>query len=354
VNEIFIHGNQLKGQNFIQSVQKKRFLFSLVISYTETCEVPGITIAGANPDVLKYTSPADAEFLHYGYCKSIDSIPVTPDGKPTPAILTKVALESSSIPHVVINAGSEIKPKLPYFETDLKPGKNIAEDSAMDNSSVLQAVDYGRIIGRVLATLTDCLVIGESIPGGTTTALAVLKGLGKNVGVSSSMSENPIGIKNNVVEKAMKRLDSDEPYAVLANMGDPMIPLVSGMISSASDVTKIILAGGTQMAAVLAFSRSIGFNDNNIAIGTTSYIIDDKSANFLDSIKKISDVPVLSVNPNLENSKISGLRSYADGYVKEGAGAGGSIIATMLKTGIDSRKLLELTEKEYQRIITSQ
>ncbi len=38
-------------------------LFVCVISYTETSQVPGITFAGANPDLIKYTSPADSEFL---------------------------------------------------------------------------------------------------------------------------------------------------------------------------------------------------------------------------------------------------------------------------------------------------
>jgi len=42
-------------------------------------------------------------------------IPMTPDGKPTPALLTKASLESASIPQVIINAGSKIPPKLPYF-----------------------------------------------------------------------------------------------------------------------------------------------------------------------------------------------------------------------------------------------
>ena len=46
-------------------------------------------MAGADPDFLKFTPPADAEFLHYGFCKSIDVIPMTPDGKPTPALLTR-------------------------------------------------------------------------------------------------------------------------------------------------------------------------------------------------------------------------------------------------------------------------
>jgi len=88
-------------------------------------------------------------------------------------------------------------------------------------------------------------------------------------------------------------------------------------------------------------------------LGTTSYIIDDKSANLLEIVKSISDIPVLSINPRLEDSKFSGLRAYSEGFVKEGVGAGGSIIASMLKTGIDSQKLLELIDKEYERISSS-
>jgi len=112
VYDFEILGNVKKGNQFIEKVEKKKFLFSFVISYTKTCEIPGITIAGANPEILKFTPPADAEYLHYGHCKSIQSIPMTPDGKPTPAILTKIALESASIPHVVVNAGSQVIPQL--------------------------------------------------------------------------------------------------------------------------------------------------------------------------------------------------------------------------------------------------
>ena len=192
MTDIEILGNFDKGQKFVNSIKRKKFLFSFVISYTETCEIPGITIAGANQDFVKFTSPADAEFLHYGYCKCIDSIPVTPDGKPTPAIITKVALETASIPHLVINAGSKVLPDIPFFETGLEPGKNISKESAMDRFFVLRAIDYGRILGRTLASLTDCLVIGESIPGGTTTAMAVMKGLNIDAKVSSSIPNNPL------------------------------------------------------------------------------------------------------------------------------------------------------------------
>ena len=326
----------------------------MVTSYTETCETPGITAAGADPDFLKFTPPADAEFLHYGFCKSIDVIPMTPDGKPTPALLTRAALESADIPHVVINAGSKIAPKLPYIETGLVPGKNIALEPGLEESAVRQALASGRQIGRKLASSTDCLIIGESIPGGTTTALAVLESCGvNNVGVSSSMPKNPESLKNEIVEKALKRSDSKDPFKIIANAGDPMIPFVAGMLSSASEITNVILAGGTQMTAVLALAEAIGYDKDRTALGTTSYIIDDKSANLLEIVKSISDIPVLSINPKLEDSKFSGLRAYSEGFVKEGVGAGGSIIASILKTGIDSQRLLELIDKEYQRISSS-
>lgn len=354
LNDIEIFVNEDRGKKFINSVAKKDFLFSFVLSYTKTCEIPGITFAGANPDSIKFTPPADAEFLHYGYCKCIDKIPMTPDGKPSPAILTKVALESASISHVVINAGSEVAPNLPYIHTSLNCGRNITQESAMDPESLLRAIDYGRIIGRTLASLTDCLVIGESIPGGTTTALAVMRGLGIDAKVSSSIPKNPVELKNRVVENALRNLESRDPYSVVTKVGDPMIPVVAGMISSASEITRVLLAGGTQMAAVLSFGKSIGFNSTNMAIGTTSYIINDNTSNFLEIIKQILDVPVLSVDPKLKSSKIDGLRAFSEGFAKEGVGAGGNIISAMLKTGIDSQRLLDLTEREYERIFTSQ
>jgi uncharacterized protein (TIGR00303 family) len=348
-----LFGNVDRAKNFLETVKSGKFLFSFVISYTETCEIPGITFAGADKESIQFTPPADAEYLHYGYCKTIDKIPMTPDGKPTPALLTKTALESSSIPHLTINAGSKISPQLPFIDTGLPFGRNISTHDAMTDSQVSHAVDYGRIAGRSLASLTDCLIIGESIPGGTTTALAVLRGLGFDAKVSSSIPNNPVGLKNQIVNHALEMIDSDHPYKIVAKVGDPMIPFVAGMLSSASDVSKVMLAGGTQMTAALAFASKIGFNEENTAIGTTSYITDDKSANFKNLVQKIANIPAISVDPGLKNSQYSGLKAFSEGFAKEGVGAGGSIISSMLKTGNDSQKFLEMAEKEYHRLYTS-
>ena len=349
-----LFGNIEQGENFLESMKSKRFLFSFVISYSETCEIPGITFAGADKDLIQFTPAADAEYLHYGYCKTIDKIPMTPDGKPTPALLTKTALESASIPHLTINAGSKISPQLPFIDTGMSFGKNISTNNAMTDSQVSHAVDYGRIVGRSMASLTDCLIIGESIPGGTTTALAVLKALGYDAKVSSSIPNNPVELKNQIVKSALERIDSDHPYSIVAKVGDPMIPFVAGMLSSASSVSNVMLAGGTQMVAVLAFAAKIGFNEENTTIGTTSYITNDESANFTSLVTEIADIPAISVNPGLGNSQYVGLKAFSEGFAKEGVGAGGSIISSMIKTGNNSTKFLEIVEKEYRRLFTLQ
>jgi uncharacterized protein (TIGR00303 family) len=350
LQDIEIFGNKQKGLEFINQTKQKKFIFALVISYTATSEIPGITIAGEHPDLIKFTGPADAEFIHYGHCKSISVIPMTPDGKPTPALLTKTALEAASISSIVINAGSKVSPKLPFIDMNLDYGKNIAKEPALSMEEVGKAVEYGRIIGRFLGASTDCVVIGESIPGGTTTALGVLEGLGIKGLVSSSMPENPVGLKVQTVKDALKRLQSKDPFEIISQLGDPMIPTVAGILSTASELSKVILAGGTQMAAVLAFAKSMGFDGKNTALGTTSYVTDDKSANLIETVSQILDIPILVAKLKLAESSISGLRSYAEGFVKEGAGAGGASIACMLKTGIDAKGLLDLTEKEYAKI----
>lgn len=402
-DDLQIFGNIDKADDFINSLNSGTFLFSMTMSYTATCEIPGISIAGADVDSFKFTPPADAEYLHYGYCKTINGIPITPDGKPTPALLTKAALEYSSIPHMIINAGSRALPNLPFIETGLSSGNNIYYDNAMSLQQVTRAVDYGRIVGRNLASLADCLVIGESIPGGTTTAMAVLHGLGFPVRVSSSMPNNPLKLKEQVVNDALNRIapivvdsnpdmkksiktkkdsqsvciDDDynaqhddnfksapksdfDPaqkiqhlYDVVACVGDPMIPFVAGMLSSASMSSKVMLAGGTQMAAVLAFASGIEFNDENVAVGTTTYVANDPNADFASMISRIADVPAIAVDPKLENSKHPGLKAFASGYAKEGVGAGGCMISAMLKSSISCADLVGLIDAEYERLFSS-
>lgn len=351
-DDLVFFGDSDGASEFVQTSKDNRFLFSLAISYTETCEIPGITFAGADAKLLKATPAADAEYLYYGNCKTIDKIPMTPDGKPTPALLTRTALVSSGIPHVIVDAGSKIAPKLPYMSTGVNPGRNILRGPAMSDLEAHHAVDCGQRVGNMLAAMTDCLVVGESIPGGTTTALAVLRGLGFKARVSSSMANNPVVLKNKIVNTALERLSSKDPYKVVASVGDPMIAFVTGMLISASATVKVVLAGGTQMAAILGLASAIGFNDKNTILGTTLYVLNDQSANIRDLVSEISDISAVSVDPGLAGSEFPGLQAYSKGFVKEGAGAGGAILSHMIKTGCTSARFLDLVQQEYSKIST--
>jgi len=47
-------GNVDQAENFVKTIKSGRSLLSLVISYTETCEIPGITFAGSDKDSLPF------------------------------------------------------------------------------------------------------------------------------------------------------------------------------------------------------------------------------------------------------------------------------------------------------------
>jgi len=360
--DITIDGNEEKANSFIKKVSGKNCYFVCVISYTETCEIPGITVAGADAELVKYTPAADAEFLYHGECRCIDTVPATPDGKPTPALITRAALKSADIPLVVVDGGSKVKPDLSYVSFDLEHGRNIVNGKAIDIALVKKTFEKGVELGNKLGRTMEYIVIGESIPAGTTTALGVLLAMGIDAKykVSSSMPENPHELKLSAVERGMKAAAisfgslANKPFEAVSRMGDPMIPAVAGIAVGASKSSSAMLAGGTQMAAVLSVINAIDKNAlDNIVVGTTKYILDDRASDMRQLISSVADVPILACDPHLGKSKKEGLRAYASGFVKEGVGAGGVCIAAMLKSNgmIDGSKLLQEIEKEYERAI---
>ncbi len=346
--------------NVIEKFRTKNPFFVCVISYTETSQVPGITFAGANPELIKYTPAADSEFLYHGRCFSISGVPATPDGIPTPALLTRTALSMGKIPCLVVNSGSKIDPKVPSICFRVTHGRNIQHEAALELFETHQAFDYGKLLGNQLSMSNDLVVLGESIPGGTTTALGVLTGFGieANYKMSSSMPRNPHDLKIRVVQEAIKNqkiLNLKDPFKIVSSLGDPMIPAVAGIASGIiQSGSRVMLAGGTQMAAVLAFMSSLNVPISNICLGTTSYVTNDENSDLEFLVRTISpDVPILSVNPGLDRSTKSGLAMYDRGVVKEGVGSGGTLITLLLKSNefLDRATFLRNVEKEYERNI---
>jgi uncharacterized protein (TIGR00303 family) len=347
----------------LESFKSERSGFVLVISYTSTSSIPGITVAGANPELVKYTPPADAEFILYGNCKSIDMIPATPDGKPTPSVITKTALESTNFPMTVVDSGSEIKPILPYVSLNSKSGNNILIEDGLGYDNVIKNYEMGKILGEQLSKNQDTLVIGESIPGGTTTALGVLQALGIDAfnKVSSSMPENPVLLKNKVVKQALARSTltieeyKNDPFKAVSNLGDPMMPTVVGITESMlTSGKKVILAGGTQMCCIAAILKNLKVSlKTNVCIGTTSYVHNDRSSDISNLASQVDEeLPIYYVDLGLENSKKDGLRAYSQGFVKEGAGAGGMALAAFINNpALSTNEFLRKIENNYHDTI---
>src|SRR5919112_2503225 len=344
----------------VKSFDTKNPVFVCVISYTAASEIPGLTVAGANAELVKYTSPADAEFLYHGRCSCINIVPATPDGKPTPALITRTALQLARIPLLVVDAGTKIKPSIPYVSFGIEPGRNIVNENGMDISSVKRAFEHGELLGKQLAIMSDLTVLGESIPGGTTTALAVLRALGIDARfkVSSSMPENPHNLKNKVVDSAIERAIADRierissPFEAISTFGDPMIPSVAGIASGVLSANgRVMLAGGTQMSAVVAILKLLGRSLNGLYIGTTTYVTTDPSSDLSGLVRMASErVPILSCDLHLGESSKPGLQAFAKGFVKEGVGAGGASIVAIAKSRgkITGKKLMNAIEKEYE------
>lgn len=368
-----LHAHQINTVNsddsrFATNLLGKKPLFCLTISNTKVAEIPGITIAGANQQLIKYTPIADAELLEFGKCKSISGVPATPDGKPTPALITTTALRLGKIPHLIVNAGAELKPQTPYLDVGADgPSDNITANRASPRAIVERVFERARQVGETLATLADYLILGESIPGGTTTALAVMCALGIDARgkVSSSMPINPHDLKSQVVNNAMKRLNlkigdlEADPLEAVSSLGDLMMAAVTGIaLGSQKRNTPVLLAGGTQMAAVLAVIRKLlRHSPEQLAVCTTKYVLEDASANLASLISSVNaHVPLFATDPGLGQSSKQGLRAYAEGFVKEGVGAGGSILGAMLYSNfsITTGTLLQHIEKNYETVIEKQ
>ncbi|MDD1662160.1 MAG: TIGR00303 family protein, partial [Methanomicrobiales archaeon] len=181
----------------------------------------------------------------------------------------------------------------------------------------------GEQVGRFLSRSGDLLLLGECVPGGTTTALCVLRGLGIPASVSSSFVNNPVALKEAICARVQERIRAEEakdPIEIIRIGGDPMLAVAAGIAASFKGDT--VLAGGTQMLAVAAVLRELGKKVPSVV--TTVYVRDDPSAGFAATADMIG-IHVYYVDPDFATIGHTGLSRYCAGEVKEGIGAGGAM-----------------------------
>lgn len=343
---------------FLSNVAEKESLFLCTIATTETSRIEGITGAGVTPELTEYTPAADVELIVRGAPSCLPEIPQTVVGgvsAPTPAVITKAALELANIPFLVADAGAAIKPNLPYIKINDQAGKDIRTGKAVESAENI--FENAKILGKTLSQITDHLIIGESTPAGTTTALGVLTALGYDASfkVSGSMPENPHHLKKDVVKEGMENAGIawgktvKDPFKAVEAVGDPMIPAVAGLVMGSE--IPISLAGGTQMTAVCALIKAINpdFDFSRLCITTTIFVAQDATSDINHIVEQIGDISIYAVDPYFHKSDNEGLQTYLNGSVKEGVGAGGAILAAMT-WGISLDDIRQKIEKLCQEI----
>jgi len=320
--------------------------FCGILGNTLLSTVPGISGAGPSPAGTLLTPAMDAELILQGAITSMPGNPNTPTGCPTPAVITRAMMELTGIVPLFINAGLARPPSVPCLDMYGSAGGDPRSGDAVPAAPAL--FERGRWVGKYLSGTSDLLTLGESIPGGTTTALCVLRALGYDASVSSSFVMNPVSLKESVCRAVLERIQKNRvtgPLDIARCAGDPMMPVAAGIASSYTGT--MILAGGTQMLAVAALLKAMGHRLPRVV--TTVYVRDDATAGMAGLASAIG-VKTYYIDPGFGNLGHDGLARYCKGEVKEGMGAGGAMaLANILGHSPDAiRKKILSTANAYR------
>lgn len=344
--------------SWIARHQGKKPHFACILGFTETGLIPGISAAGATPHDRQFTAIADAEFLVNGVQPNPKfSLPPLHVGA-SPVYISRAVIESLEIPVTIFNAGLPQSPAIPTIDLQGMPARCVSTGQAIDLQIVHHLFNQGLKWGEKLAQSAGYLVLGECVVGGTTTALAVLTGLGIDaIGkVNSSHSICNHAQKWELVQQGLTQLHFD-PFSLIAAVGDPMQITVAGMAIAASRVCGVLLAGGTQMLAVYALARaivqlnSIAWNPAEILVGTTRWVAEDLTGDTVGLAVTLKDVALVATRLSFAESRWQQLQAYERGFVKEGVGAGGCSIAATVFQGWGQAELLDAIEQLIEKTI---
>jgi len=343
--------------DFIENLRGSKATFMLALSNTHTANIPGITQAGI-PGMLHLTPTLDSEFVCLGEVRSLDNIAETPKGVPTPALITRAVHLLHPFSRVeLLDLGLEVSPKIEYTKIhkfDMKPSRRIDDGAGIDAMAVFQkALEFG----QNYKCQDDYIILGESVPSGTTTAKATAMALGYDVEgkFSSSFKDVPDDIRTSTINDALKRVTKeDDIFNILSSVSDNMLIFNAGFILGLNNSTPIVLAGGTQMACVLLIVNSIlkqmegCIETSNLSLCTTAWVREDKNSN-IEALINMCDFKVNTYYSDFDFSLSShpALKLYDEGEAKEGVGAGGALMYGFLN-GLSKQEITSKVESFLQ------
>ncbi len=340
------------------------FIFYLVIAGTDTSQIKGISAAGFNSKSRRKTALADAEFVLFG--ASVDhkyKLPFLNAGV-TPALISHVCSKLISASPIVVPLGLKEQPYFSHLKVENYfegPAKCLTTGKSMSKKRVLSLYKKGLEIGK---SSNQPIFISESVPGGTTTAQAVMEAFGLNVNnlVGSSLINAPRSLKRKVIKAGLLKANLNNNFDsldVISSVGDPFQAFSMGLLIGARLTNQlVVLSGGSQMLAVILLA--LEFIDSKkkqefvdfVFIATTGWLVKDNSLNdLLDLITEKHNVNLLGLasSLNFKSSKHKELVDYEIGYVKEGVGAGGMSIFAYLK-GFSNKEIVSNCQSDLDRM----
>jgi uncharacterized protein (TIGR00303 family) len=370
-----------QGKEWIAKYRGCLPVFACVLGFTDTGLIPGISAAGSTPKARKYTACADAEFLYSGpQQKPLYPLPPLTAGA-SPVLISRAVVEALNIPVYLFNAGLPQSPAVPAIDLGGYPAKCLSGGAAMEMTTVHHLFKQGLLWGERLAANipNGYLILSECVVGGTTTALAILTGLGIDA-VGKVNSSHPVcnhAQKWAVVQAGLERMRGRggqgekgteklspsspliDPLELVAAVGDPMQVVVAGMAIAASRSCGILLAGGTQMLAVYALMSAIAdaydlsWQPAAVVVGTTRWVAEDSTGGTVDLALNLGKIipPLFATELSFANSRYPQLQAYEQGFVKEGIGAGAACIAAYLSQNWQQPQLLTAIEAQLEGLI---
>ncbi len=340
------------------------FKIYLVIAGTDTSQIKGISAAGINATSRRKTALADAEFLLFG--ASADhkyKLPFLNAGV-TPALISYVCSKLISVSPILVPIGINQKPFFNHLVVEdqyLGPSSCLTTGKSMTRERVLNLYKKGIQIGR---SSKQPILIAESVPGGTTTAQAVMEAFGLNVSnlVGSSLFIAPRELKRKVIQTGLlnANLKSEfDSFDVISSVGDPFQAFSMGLLIGARLANQpVVLSGGSQMLAVILLAlefldyRSKKDFIKKVFIASTGWLVNDNSiSDLLDLINEKHNVNIVGLSSplNFKSSKYKELKDYELGHVKEGVGAGGISILAFLK-GFTNKEIVSLCQLNLEKM----
>ncbi len=363
----------VEGWRSLWEESEEGFSSLLILAGSRTAEIEGISAAGATPFSRRFTALADAELLLKGP-GIVRDFPLPPlKAGVSPALISHVAASWLGVLPMVLAVGLSQQPTFPHLQLDLPslgPAACLSTGNAMTKARVHSLWQRGLFMGR---RLRRPLLIAECVPGGTTTAQAVLTGFGLSVDnlISGSARIPPSALKKDLVERGLRAAGlSYKPSAheVLAAVGDPFQPVAAGLLIGAREAGQpVLLGGGSQMVAVLALALSAipaVMRANwikGVALGTTSWLADETISSTGESgaLERLMDlvgdhfgVPLMGLSSGLHfhSSRHKALRDYELGFVKEGVGAGAFALLAQLN-GASLQQLLDACDEAVDDLV---